>query len=153
MYISLLPIERQQAGIFTRLTKASFNFSVLLLAKISVTTFLSQEFLDPIETCYMVYSNSFYNRVHIIFLLCIDDVIKTTTEDKSNGAMCLLLPGKKLYLQPLLAMKKFRNKGNKTGVITAFYKLESEKLGKVLEISNSRGSTTVGHSLYAFINI
>ena len=101
----------------------------------------------------MVYSNSFYNRVHIIFLLCIDDVIKTTTEDKSNGAMCLLLSGKKLYLQPLLAMKKFRNKGNKTGAITAFYKLESEKLGKVLEISNSRGSTTVGHSLYAFINI
>ena len=31
-------------------------------------------------------------------------------------------------LRLILAMKKFRNRGNKTGAIGAFYKLEDEKL-------------------------
>ena len=61
--------------------------------------------------------------------------------------MCLSLPGKKLYLQPLLAMKKFRNRGNKAGAIAAFYKLENEKLGKVLEITNSKGTTMVKYCI------
>ena len=66
--------------------------------------------------------------------------------------MCLTLPGRKLYLQPLLVTKKFRNRGNKPGAITAFYKLESEKLGKVLEITNSKGNTMVNYCLYLCIH-
>ncbi|XP_065906855.1 uncharacterized protein [Dysidea avara] len=39
-------------------------------------------------------------------------------------------------------MKKFRNKGNKHGAVKAFYYLENEGLGKVIELSGSKGSAT-----------
>ena len=62
---------------------------------------------------------------------------------KSNGSYCLTLPGKKLYLKPLLSMKKFCKHGNKRGAIEAFYYLEKEGFGKVLEITTPKGSTVV----------
>ena len=62
---------------------------------------------------------------------------------KSTALFCLMLPGKRLHLKPLLAMKKFRNKGNKHGAVKAFYYLENEGLGKVIELSGSKGSATV----------
>lgn len=62
---------------------------------------------------------------------------------KSNGSYCLALPGRKLYLKPQLAMKKFRKRGNKRGAVEAFYYLEKEGFGKVLEVTTSKGSTVV----------
>jgi len=62
---------------------------------------------------------------------------------KATALFCLMLPGRKLHLKPLLAMKKFRNRGNKNGAVKAFYYLEAEGLGKVLELGGSKGSATV----------
>jgi len=53
------------------------------------------------------------------------------------------LPGKKLYLKPLLDMKKFQKRGNKEGAVAVFYRLEEEGLGKVVEMINSKGSAVV----------
>jgi hypothetical protein len=36
-------------------------------------------------------------------------------------AFCLTLPGKELHLLSLLHAKKFRNRGNKDGALTAFF--------------------------------
>jgi len=61
--------------------------------------------------------------------------LASSNEDKKSTALfCLMLPGKKLHLKPLLAMKKFRNRGNKRGAVEAFYYLENEGLGKVIEL-------------------
>jgi len=43
-----------------------------------------------------------------------------------NAGYCLTLPGRKLYLTPLLRIKKFRKRGNKDGALSAFYQLEKE---------------------------
>lgn len=51
-------------------------------------------------------------------------------EDATTG-YCLTLPGKILYLTPLLTAKKFRSRGNKEGALRAFYKIEEEGLGTV----------------------
>ena len=64
-------------------------------------------------------------------------------ETTNIPAYCLLLPGKKLFLKPLLDLKKFRNRGNKEAAVAAFYRLEEEGLGKVLEVSNSKGTAVV----------
>lgn len=65
------------------------------------------------------------------------------TDDKGNAVFCLTLPGRKLYIQPLLAMKKFRHRDNKRGAVRAIYLLEKEGLGKVIEIRNSKNSVVV----------
>ena len=65
------------------------------------------------------------------------------TNDKGNAGFCLMLPGRKLYIQPLLAMKKFRHRDNKRGAVRAIYLLEKEGLGKVIEIRNSKSSIVV----------
>jgi len=62
---------------------------------------------------------------------------------KSNGSYCLTLPGRKLYLKPLLAMKNFCKYGNKCDAVEAFYYLEKEGFGKVLEVTTSKGSAVV----------
>ena len=54
-----------------------------------------------------------------------------------------MLPGKQLYLTPLLKAKKFRSHGYKVGAMGAFCELESSELGKVEEIGASRGTHTV----------
>ena len=69
-------------------------------------------------------------------------------EESATAAFCLCLPGKKLYLTHLLALKKFRKRGNKDGALRAFYTLADEGLGKVLEFANARGSHGVSSSLY-----
>ena len=58
-------------------------------------------------------------------------------EDKV-AAHCLTLPGKTLYLTPLLAQKKFRGYGNKDSAVRAFFKLEEDGLGKTFVIGTSR---------------
>ena len=41
----------------------------------------------------------------------------------------------------LLAVKKFRKRGNKDGALRAFYKLEGEQLGTVLELNSAKGGS------------
>ena len=55
------------------------------------------------------------------------------------ASYCLLLPGKVLHLTPLLAAKKFRNRGNKEGALRAFGLLEDDGLGNTYIISGIRG--------------
>ena len=55
----------------------------------------------------------------------------------------LTLPGKTLYLTPLLAQKKFRKKENKDGAVRALYQLQEEGLGKVLELAGTKGTSSV----------
>ena len=65
------------------------------------------------------------------------------SKDDETAAFCLSLPGKTLYLTPLLALKKFRKRGNKDGAVRAFYRLHEEGLGKVLEVTGSKGTSSV----------
>lgn len=55
------------------------------------------------------------------------------TGDNKTAAHCLLLPGDKLHLTPLLAAKKFRKEGNKLGAVRAFQLLQKDGLGKTIE--------------------
>ena len=70
------------------------------------------------------------------------------TQDDATAAFTLLLPGKTLYLSKLLALKKFRNKGNKDGAVRAFFKLEEEELGKVLEVEGGKGVCFYGSNQF-----
>ena len=45
-------------------------------------------------------------------------------------------------------MKKFRKRGNKEGALAAFYQLEEDGLGKLLELKGSKGTSTVSYDLY-----
>lgn len=65
------------------------------------------------------------------------------SQDVETSGFCLTLPGQTLYLTPLLALKKFRKRGNKDGAIRAFYRLQEEGLGKVLEIGGTKGTSSV----------
>ena len=61
----------------------------------------------------------------------------------ANAAYSLLLPGKVLYLNALLAMKKFRDRGNKEGAVQGFYALQAAELGQVIERKPQRGTNMV----------
>lgn len=63
-------------------------------------------------------------------------------DDAKNAAYCLLLPGCKLHLTPLLAAKKFRGRGNKDGALRALQLLEKEGLGKTYVFGSAKGSGT-----------
>ena len=63
--------------------------------------------------------------------------------DENTASYCLTLPGKVLYLTPLLNAKKFRKRGNKDGAIRAFYKLAENGLGEVVEYGGTKGTTIV----------
>jgi len=56
------------------------------------------------------------------------------SQDTETAGYCLTLPGKTLYLTPLLAQKKLRKKRNKDGAVRVFYLLQEEGLRKVLEL-------------------
>ena len=74
-----------------------------------------------------------------------EDDVQGSDDDGCTAAFCLSLPGRTLYLSSLLAMKKFRKRGNKDGTIRAFYRLEEDGLGNVLEIPGSKGLLTVSY--------
>ena len=63
--------------------------------------------------------------------------------EESTAGFCLKIQGKTLYLTPLLAMKKFRKRGNKEGALSAFHKLQEEGLGKMRTQEGSKGPTSV----------
>ena len=66
--------------------------------------------------------------------------------EENNAGYCLKLEGKILYLTPLLAMKKFRKRGNKEGALSAFHKLGQEGLGKLRTQEGSKGLTSVSRT-------
>ena len=64
-------------------------------------------------------------------------------DDDATAAYCLQLSGKVLY-SPLQGKKRLRKGGNKDGTLRAFYQLETEGLGKVLEVGcGSQGTSGV----------
>lgn len=56
---------------------------------------------------------------------------------QSIEQFCLMLPGKVLDLSQLLTAKKFHNRGNKQGALTAFKTLETDELGNLEEKEKS----------------
>ena len=73
-----------------------------------------------------------------------------TSEAHQNATMSLLLPGKKLYLNALLAQRKFRDRGNKAGAVRGFETLQESNLGRLISLKPQRGATTVRcNTLYA----
>ena len=42
-----------------------------------------------------------------------------------------------------ISTEKFRKRGNKNGAIRAFYQLEEDGLGKVVEVAGSKGNVCV----------
>lgn len=85
------------------------------------------------------------------FPVTVDLTEEEADEDKTEGstaAFCLSLPGKTLYLSHLLTQKKFRKRGNKDGALRAFYKLEDEGLGKVMEVAGVKGTQGVSINIW-----
>ena len=72
-----------------------------------------------------------------------DSSFRADGQAQGNAAYSLLLPGKVLHLNALLAMKKFRDRGNKEGAVRGFYVLEEAELGRVLEKKPQRGTNVV----------
>ena len=64
--------------------------------------------------------------------------------------MSLLLPGKVLHLNALLAMRKFRNCGNKAGAVRGFEELQESGLGKIDSTKPQRGTNMVSNMLWTF---
>ena len=71
-------------------------------------------------------------------------------EDELNAAYTILLPGRVLNLSSLLAQKKYRKRGNKDGAIRSFFILEGEGLGKVLQMTGTKGTGVVSSHIYTF---
>lgn len=72
--------------------------------------------------------------------------------------MSLLLPGKMLYLNALLAMRKFRNCGNKAGAVRGFEELQANGLGNLHSIKPQRGASMVSvlcssHRFVIFLSV
>ena len=72
-----------------------------------------------------------------------DNEESTKCSGSNAAAFCLKLPGKSLYLTPLLKVKKFRNFGYKTGAMCAFRELETAQLGTLEEFGAGKGTRTV----------
>ena len=75
-------------------------------------------------------------------------------EDELNAAFTLLLPAReKAEFVSIVGPKKIRKLGNKDGVIRCFFMLEEDGLGKVLQLTGTKGVGVVRYPLYAFPNI
>ena len=92
--------------------------------------------------------------LHTVMFITTGEAEKTLDNechDKTTG-YCLTLPGKTLYLTPLLSQKKFRSYGHKDGAVKAFYKLQQEGLGKTHLVGSSRAnpvSISIAPQLYS----
>ena len=64
-------------------------------------------------------------------------------EDEVNAVFTILLSEKRLNLSALLAQKKYGKQGNKDGV-GCFFMLEEDGLGKVLQLTGTKGTGVVG---------
>lgn len=76
-----------------------------------------------------------------MFINKLDSSIQSQpVEPDGAAAHTLRLPGKNLYLTPLLKAKKFRNFGYRAGAMAAFEELQEAKLGTLEEIGAGKGS-------------
>lgn len=71
-------------------------------------------------------------------------------EPDGAAAHTLRLPGKKLYLTPLLKAKKFRNFGYRAGAMSAFEELQKAELGILEELGAGKGTRSA--SITPFID-
>ncbi len=67
----------------------------------------------------------------MVFYCTVQENRPSVKAPASIEAFCLTLPGRELHLPSLLLAKKFRNRGNKEGTLTAFWKLQSDGQGKL----------------------
>ena len=65
------------------------------------------------------------------------------SEAHRNATMSLLLPGKVLHLNALLALRKFRDRDNKAGAVRGFETLQESNLGRLISLKPQRGATMV----------
>ena len=65
------------------------------------------------------------------------------SEAHCNATMSLLHLGKVLHLNVLLALRKFRDHGNKAGALHGFETLQESNLGKLISLKPLRGATMV----------
>ena len=65
------------------------------------------------------------------------------SEAHQNATMSLLLPRKVLHLNALLALRKFRDCGNKAGAVRGFETLQESNLGRLISLKPQRGATMV----------
>ena len=72
-------------------------------------------------------------------------------EPDGPAAYALRLPGRNLYLTPLLKQKKFRNFKLKIGAMTAFNELQEDKLGTLEEMGAGKGTQTASIMFYIFL--
>jgi len=72
--------------------------------------------------------------------------------EESTAEYCLNLPGKTLYLTHLLALKKFRKRGNKDGALRAFQMLDNEGLGKLVQVGSGKGSHAVSFEVLLLLS-
>ena len=75
-----------------------------------------------------------------------DGADEVTVDSSSATAHSLRLPGRKLYLTPLLKAKKYRNFGNKQGALAAWEELERSGLETVERTEASKGISMVRKS-------
>ena len=76
---------------------------------------------------------------------------KRPLDDKENAAYCLTLPKRScIYIQPLLAMKKFHLRDNKRGAVRTIYLLKKEGLGKVVQLDINVNDTLCVANSYLY---
>ena len=66
-------------------------------------------------------------------------------DSHSAAAHSLRLPGRRLFMTPLLKAKKYRHYGNKQGALAAWEELEQSGLGRVERTETSKGVGTVSY--------
>lgn len=71
-------------------------------------------------------------------------------EPDGPAAYALRLPGRNLYLTPLLKLKKFRNFKLRVGAMSAFHELERAMLGTLEEVGAGKGTQSA--STISFIS-
>ena len=75
------------------------------------------------------------------------------SEAHQNATMSFLLPGKLLLLNALLALRKFRDSGNKVGAVRGFETLQESNLGRLITLKPQRGATMVNCNTYVLIEL
>ena len=78
-----------------------------------------------------------FRNINLLIMLIFGVVVDLTEEAKdveesATAAFCLCLPGKKLYLTHLLALKKFRKRGNKDEHFTLWLMKDWERCWNLL---------------------
>ncbi len=69
----------------------------------------------------------------------------TSQSDLLEDTIChhtILLPGRNLYLTPLLDKKKYRGKGNREGALLAFRTLQETGLGDIHTVPGTKVCTS-----------